>query len=55
MEKGDFKRLVRTLRNWKNEGIQIKRNDPAIDEGTKIEEDNIRSHEDGDDRGERDG
>jgi len=24
MNKGNFKQLVRTLRNWKNEGVQIK-------------------------------
>jgi thymidine kinase len=31
MNKGDFKQLVRTLRNWKNEGIQITINTPNVD------------------------
>ena len=39
MSKGNFKQLVRTLRNWKNEGIQIKQNTSTVikrTEGKKV-------------------
>jgi len=42
MNKGNFKQLVRTLRNWKNEGIQIKRDITPITKRTKSEKSNIR-------------
>ena len=42
MSKGNFKQLVRTLRNWKNEGIQIKQNTTSVSKGTESKKSNIR-------------
>ena len=42
MSKGNFKQLVRTLRNWRNEGIQIKQIISSIPKGTEGKEGNIR-------------
>ena len=42
MNKGNFKQLVRTLRNWKNEGIQIKQNITSVTKGTESKKGDIR-------------
>ncbi len=42
MSKGNFKQLVRTLRNWKNEGIQIKQNTTSVIKRTEGKKGDIR-------------
>lgn len=43
MSKGNFKQLVRTIRNWKNEGIHIKENNTPITKGGKGKKNNFSS------------
>ena len=42
MNRGNFKQLVRTLRNWKNEGIQIKRDITPVPKRAQGEKGHIR-------------
>lgn len=42
MNNGNFKQLVRTLRNWKNEGVQIKKDTTALSKGRQSEKSNIQ-------------
>lgn len=42
MNNGDFKQLIRTLRNWKNEGVQIKGDTTFIPKRGKSKESQIR-------------
>lgn len=46
MDKGSFKRLIRTLRNKKHEAIQIKRDDSSIVKGKEIEKSDLQPDED---------
>lgn len=50
MEKGSFKRLIRTLRNWKNEAIQIKRDDVVVVKGKEIKKSGLQSDQDSNNR-----
>lgn len=45
MSNGNFKQLVRTIRNWKNEGIHIKENTTIITKGRKSTKDNLPQKE----------
>lgn len=50
MEKGNFNQLVRTLRNWSNEAIIIKRDTTVIPKGKKRPKPKVRLETDGDSR-----
>jgi hypothetical protein len=42
MNNGDFKQLVRTLRNWKNEGVQIKKDITVVSKRGQGKKSNIQ-------------
>jgi hypothetical protein len=50
MEKGNFNQLVRTLRNWSNEAIIIKRDSAIIPKGKKRAKSKVRPEADSDSR-----